>query len=1033
MLRAAGRDYVCWRCLRHSAPAVRRAAQRGLSVSAAHRQQPIQPVPSVSPDDPFFEDFGPAHGTPRIYGKAKIRDKLRIWEAENPASPLTAPDRQVSSGLANIANYALVEHGFRSDGDEADDMVQTLTDTDAGLSPNTSTIEAGDLIEIGLQSRSIPTLALCLGKFNGYDHFYTNSGQWFTTPGLQARFIVKRFIRDRDELLPVINALPSVEGSGDVLKQLRELHAGPPRSVCAPIIQKILQFQDDARTVQQKYIEKLSQAHDVLGPSEKMLTLNEAAEALYPASLKRNKASFTPEERYAVHTILCAQDLAFRPLLRARHDDNSVMFAMASKVDVMATATAELAVREYLEYLDLPETQGDKVARKMSSRAAFFHTFVLQARKAIDESRKARDWTPYGMIGPAKRRSPQPLSSWPQLGRIIIHFMQLWSAGNQLPSSSRLHWLGSAVLRAIGRYDDAMYIDATVGWTFLQEIGWITPWEIQARFGLRLPGVQLRRSGGLLPWPNDSKAAELEADQLAPLRQDFGASTVYCIDSQSTTDVDDGVSIEKAGDGEYWIHIHVADPASRIKPKSWLAARAARIPQTIYLKGHFDRMFYDDIVRETFSLSPGRPSLTFSAKVTETGNILDHKITPGIVQDVVYITPEDASAVVGEEDTVPVPSDVFEVGTPPTQGEFPSRTMTKPEDLSQQQREELQLLGKLATALHKKRLQKGAVPAYLSRPKVDVSFQGMRVAIQPDTNFIETQGDPYIRVSYESGGGSNLVGSLMQLAGQVAAQWCYERDIPIPYRIQALSQRNEAALRAFTYDVLYPQLEAGKRPTAEQYRQLQALTGGQDISTTPTLNFLMGLDMYAKATSPLRRFADLLLHWQVEAALLEEHRTGKSLVLKERAGRTTPLPTTLSDPPKRNSFLPFSRTDLETRIFPQLRTREQHGKLLDNVDGTNEWILQALVRAWAFGQGKEGQLPKTFKFTVSEVDPRQTIRGTLDWFDRRAIMEPEGFNDVVRPRDVKVGDVLTVELARVNAHMRKIFVKALSVESAEAV
>lgn len=1013
---------------------------QGLSVSAAHRQlsSPSQPGGDTGGDIKNSVDFGPQSSNQgsRFEERLSIREKLRIWEAENPASPLILPkDRPLTSSVSNLPNYTTVEHGFRNDSDEQDEVAQALTDTGdfADLGSSSSEVTAGDLIELSMQSRSIPTLAVCLGKFNGYDHFYTNIGQWFTTPGVSSRFVVKNFISNPDELLPVIQALPSVEGSGDILRQLRDLHVGPPRNVGASLIEKMCKFQNDAGAIQQRYIEKISQAHEILGPSEKMLSLNDIADKLFPTSLKRNKPCFTAEERYAIHTALCAEELAFRPLDRAGHDDKSCMFAMASRVDVMATVAAEAAVREYLEYLDAPEAQEGKPPRKFTARAAAFHTFVTQARKAIDESRKSRDWTPHGMIGPSKRRSPLPLSNWPQVARIIIHFMQLWAAGNQFPNGSRLHWLGSAVLRAIGRYNDANYIDATVGWTFLQEIGWITPWEIQARHALRLPGVQLRRSGGLLPWPNDSEKTNLDPDQLEPIRRDFAGLTVYCIDSDSTTDVDDGLSIEEAGDGEYWVHIHVADPASRIKPDSWLAARAARIPQTIYLPGHNDRMFHDDLVRETFSLAPDRPSLTFSARVTEAGKIVDHKIMPGIVRDVVYITPEDASAVAGDETLTPIPSDVFEVGTRPTSTAPPSGKMTKVRDLSEQHRSELRLLGKLATALHQSRLKKGAMPIFAPRPTVEVSFEGTHVAIRPETNFIETQGDPYIRVLY-SGGGSPLVNSLMQLAGQVAAQWCYERDIPIPYCVQPLSARNEQALRTFTYGILYPQMLAGKSPTVEQHRQLQALTGGQDISVTPSLNFLMGLDMYTKATSPLRRFTDLLLHWQIEAAILEEHRTGKSLVIEERATSNASKqegqqPKSSNGETTSRDFLPFSQTDLQQRIFPQLRAREQHGKLLDKVDGANEWILQALVRGWAFGQGPEDQLPKTFKFTVSEVDTRQVVKGTIDWFQRRAMLEPGDLNGVARAQEIKADDVLIVELARVNVHTRRIYVRAISSES----
>jgi hypothetical protein len=430
-------------------------------------------------------------------------------------------------------------------------------------------------------------------------------------------------------------------------------------------------------------------------------------------------------------------------------------------------------------------------------------------------------------------------------------------------------------------------------------------------------------------------------------------------------------------------------------------------------------MLDSDEVRDTFSLGANKPALTFSARINETGRLLDSKITAGILRDVVYITPEEVSSLVGESAPSDVPPAVLEVGKRPAKNASAVRRMTPASGLSRTHKNELLTLSKLANALHRVRLENGAVPAFLPRPHARVSLDGV---VPEAANGVSVfyNGDPYIRVAYE-GQGSSLVSSLMQLAGEVGARWCYERDIPVPYRVQLLAGNNSEALRAFNRDVLYPQLAAGKNPSPEDWHTLRALVGGFDVSIRPAPNLAMGMDLYTKVTSPLRRYPDLLVHWQIEAALLEEHRTGKSLAIRKPTGE--PLP----DAPPRvqkdsNAFLPFDRKRLEDIILPRMRIRERHAKLLDKIDGNSQWILQALVRAWRFG---EGSLPATFRFTVSDVMARRYVKGRMDWFDQPASVEIEDLNGVARIAEVKPGDVFEVELANVNVHANKIYMRLL--------
>jgi hypothetical protein len=959
--------------------------------------------------------------------QSPIRERLKAWEAENPGPALSVPsDEPAEDGVGNVLTKNRTEFGFKLDVAQEDDASRPHFDgvdmVDLGLSG--SILQAGDLVEVSSGSWKLRLLAICLGNFNGHHHFYTSTGKWFTSRSIRSGFVVKNFVADPAELKAVVDAVPSLSPSSTVLNELQDLNVGPSRDLAASLIRKMYTFQSDARLIHQTYVERLSRAHTQLGKEERLLSLREIADALLPAGLKRNKGTFPPEALYAVYTVIEEADIAFRALDRGARHHESYTFILHSAEVQQNVADVEQHVREYYEFI----TGQSKVGkRKPASSAVQFRTFLDQTRELIDQAREKRDWSPYGMVGPCKNAGSEPsaleIPAWSNTGHALISFMQHWAASGGFRPGSRCHWIGASILRLVDRYDDAM-LDSTTGWTFLQEIGWIPPWDVSFRHSLRLPEQQLNRHIGVFPPPAPVAAtAELGPDQLADIRHDFARSTVYCIDSADTMDVDDGISLEAAGGGEYWVHIHVADPASRITPGSAVAEQAAARAQTNYLAGFYQRMLDGDDIRDAFSLGPNKPALTFSARIDETGRLVDSKVTAGILRDVVYITPEDVSSVVGEADPLSAPPNVLEVGTRPAKDSSPVRRMTTPDGLSRTQRSELTALSKLAKALHRARLENGAIPAYLPRPKATVSVDGCAPAATSDGS-VFYHGDPYIRVAYESQG-SALVNSLMQMAGEVGARWCHERDIPIPYRVQLLADENRDALRAFNRDVLYPQLVAGKNPSAEDWHTLRALAGGFDVSTGPAPNPAMGLDLYTKVTSPLRRYPDLLVHWQIEAALLEEHRRGSSL---SSGGAST---ATTSKAAKKDSraFLPFSKKDLEDTVLPPLRIRERHARLLDNIEGNSQWILQALVRAWRFGEGSP--LPKTFRFTVSDVVGRRAVKGQIDWFDRPAHVELEDMNGVVRIGQVKPGDEFEVELANVNVHMNKIYVRLLEKVEAE--
>lgn len=901
-------------------------------------------------------------------------------------------------------------------GDDEATGAQPLFDGDdlVDLRSNTTDLQAGDMIEVSAPSSRLQIMAVCLGNFNGYQHFYTNTGKWFTSVSMKSLFVVKNFV-PKSVVQRVVEALPSTAGQPELLDTLQDLKAGPNREVGASMIRSMNEFQKEAQMVYQSSAGKLDHAFKQLATkSDRIMSLKDIANALLHPGL-RVRGKFSSAAMYAVHTALMQSDIGIRPASILNHT-KAYLFEISSEQTVKMVEQIGDRLQRFLRSRALLVQKGLPRGRTIDAKLedSEFGQFILKARKAIDDSRASREWTPYGILKTSDKPVSPILPGWTPDDLQIIKFIHMWAAAQKFGPVSRHHWTGAAILRVLNRYQDAEYLSESVGWTFLQEIGWIKPWEIQARYNLTLPGVELERGGGVKPV--DVGNARLEHDVFEGARTEFDLKC-FCIDSESATDIDDGVSIERADEsGQYWVHVHVADPASRLRPNSPWAEQAAALSQTTYLQGHFARMFGDDVIRETFSLANDKPSLTFSGRIDEDGNLLEYKVTPAVLKDVTYITPEVVSDICGERaPEADIPQASFTVGNH-TKPIFPiNRHMAKASELAPSDVEDLRTLSRLAATLHSRRLQKGAVPIYQPRASAEVSFSSVEIAQTPD-GFMRCAGDPSINISYSGSSGSPLVSSVMQLAGEVAGRWCQERGIPIPYRVQPLAAQNADLLKEFTENVFYPKLQKGEKPSQEDWRRFMLLSGGTDISAVPAPNYMMGIDVYTKSTSPLRRYADLLVHWQVEAALLHEEQTGKSLVGN-----------------KDDSLLPFPRATLEEEILPLLRIRERHARVVDQNQGNTEWMLQALVRAWKFGEGK---IPDKFKFTVNQVLPKRLVRGTLDWFDRPAVLEASGLAGAtvggkkLTISDVRIGDVLEVGLEDVTVYEKSIVVK--SVERAQS-
>jgi exoribonuclease-2 len=100
-----------------------------------------------------------------------------------------------------------------------------------------------------------------------------------------------------------------------------------------------------------------------------------------------------------------------------------------------------------------------------------------------------------------------------------------------------------------------------------------------------------------------------------------------------------------------------------------------------------------------------------------------------------------------------------------------------------------------------------------------------------------------------------LVAEMMILAGEVAGRYCQQHNLPVPFRGQPQPE-------------LPPEEELLLLPAGPvRACALRRCMPRSEIGILPIRHASLGLDTYTQVTSPIRRYTDLLTHFQLKAYL----------------------------------------------------------------------------------------------------------------------------------------------------------------------
>jgi exoribonuclease-2 len=289
-------------------------------------------------------------------------------------------------------------------------------------------------------------------------------------------------------------------------------------------------------------------------------------------------------------------------------------------------------------------------------------------------------------------------------------------------------------------------------------------------------------------------------------RLDLTGLKVYTIDDESTREIDDGVSLEYLEDGRQKLWIHIADPTRWIVPGDDLDLEARRRSTTIYLPTGIIPMFPPELATGPMSLIQGKicHALSFGVILDESGAIADYQIQTSLIKPTYRLTYEDVD-------------EMLELGI-----------LAEPE---------LQAIASWAKRRQSWRHSQGAIS--INMPECSIKVHNDEITIE------------VLEVSQSR----QLVAEMMILAGEVAARYGQAHNLAIPFRNQ-------------TQPELPPEEELLQLPAGPvRSCAIRRCMPRSEMSITPARHASLGLDTYTQVTSPIRRYTDLMAHFQIKAHL----------------------------------------------------------------------------------------------------------------------------------------------------------------------
>ena len=338
-------------------------------------------------------------------------------------------------------------------------------------------------------------------------------------------------------------------------------------------------------------------------------------------------------------------------------------------------------------------------------------------------------------------------------------------------------------------------------------------------------------------------------------REDCRSHQVITIDPDDAKDFDDAICLERTAQGQWKLWVHIADVSHYVKPGTALDVEARKRGNSTYLVDRVIPMLPEALSNELCSLKPNVDRLTKCVEflVADDGRVLSTKFYPAVIHSQRRFTYKEVFAILQE------------VGAPVSRpGSMTSRDQqhTGPEAGAPVPASIVQMLHdahELAQKIRRLRFKNGSLALDFPEAKIRLDEQGRVLRIEKIENDVSHQ----------------LIEEYMLLANEAVAARLMSENQKAIYRVH--EEPDARRINEFREDVLSHHIPCGnltKRPEVSKLLQkLDTIPIGAALkigflrslmraryAVEPLGHYGLAKAKYTHFTSPIRRYADLVVH-----------------------------------------------------------------------------------------------------------------------------------------------------------------------------
>ena len=328
-------------------------------------------------------------------------------------------------------------------------------------------------------------------------------------------------------------------------------------------------------------------------------------------------------------------------------------------------------------------------------------------------------------------------------------------------------------------------------------------------------------------------------------RKDLRDLPTVTIDGEEAKDLDDAISIERAGDG-YRLGVHIADVSHYVQEHTPLDEEAFKRGTSVYLMDRVIPMLPHKLSNGICSLNEGEDRLALSClmEIDSQGNVTGHEIAETVIRSDRRMTYTAVNAIVTDHD-------------PQVTAEYAEFA------------EMFLLMKELADILRKKRHARGSI---------DFDFPESKIVL-------DEKGKPLEIKAYERNAATRIIEDFMLLANETVAEDYFWQELPFLYRThdkpdEDRMKRLGTFINNFGYVLRMP---GGQVYPKEIQKLLDKVEGTPEellisrltlrsmkqakYTTENTGHFGLAARYYTHFTSPIRRYPDLQIHRIIKESL----------------------------------------------------------------------------------------------------------------------------------------------------------------------